>query len=255
MGANAQTTVPTFVASQVLTADQMNQSARTGIPVFASTVTRDAGFGGTGEKTLAEGQLCYVEGTGLQSYNGSSWVTWGAAPSSGLNFVTGATFSTVTSVSLPQGTFSSTYDNYKVIFQLSAVTTGISITGRYRTSGTDNSTARYYQGTTGFQSSNAADNLAQATQTSFSFGSIVTTMTNAAFVLNIDFYEPNINRNEKLATGSKIFHNDNATYSGQHLGLAFDNNGTAFQADSFSFISGTASSMTGSYQVYGYGKS
>jgi hypothetical protein len=81
MGANAQTTVPTFVASQVLTADQQNQSARTGVPVFASTVTRDAAFGGTGEKTLAEGQLAYVEGTGLQTYNGSSWVTWGAAPS------------------------------------------------------------------------------------------------------------------------------------------------------------------------------
>lgn len=77
MGANAQTTVPTFTAGQVLTAAQQNDSARTGVPVFASTVTRDAGFGGSGEKTLAEGQLCYVEGTGLQTYNGSAWVTWG----------------------------------------------------------------------------------------------------------------------------------------------------------------------------------
>ena len=55
MGANAQTTVPTFVTSQVLTADQMNQSARTGVPVFADSTARDAAFGGTGEKTLAEG--------------------------------------------------------------------------------------------------------------------------------------------------------------------------------------------------------
>ena len=77
MGANAQTTVPTFTASQVLTAAQMNASARTGVPVFSTTVTRDAGFGGTGEKTLAEGQLCYVEGTGLQTYNGTSWTTLG----------------------------------------------------------------------------------------------------------------------------------------------------------------------------------
>lgn len=79
MGANAQTTVPTFVASQVLTADQQNQSARTGVPVFATTVTRDAAFGGTGEKTLAEGQLCYIEGTsgGLQQYDGSAWITLG----------------------------------------------------------------------------------------------------------------------------------------------------------------------------------
>ena len=45
MGANAQTTVPTFVAAQVLTADQQNQSARTGVPVFAGTTERDAAFG------------------------------------------------------------------------------------------------------------------------------------------------------------------------------------------------------------------
>ena len=79
MGANAQTSVPTFTASQVLTAQQMNDSARTGVPVAATTVTRDALFGGSGEKVLAEGQLCYVEGTagGLQMYDGSAWINLG----------------------------------------------------------------------------------------------------------------------------------------------------------------------------------
>lgn len=79
MGANAQTTVPTFTASQVLTADQMNQSARTGVPVFANTTARDAAFGGSGEKTLAEGQLCYLEDTNkVQYYNGSAWANLGS---------------------------------------------------------------------------------------------------------------------------------------------------------------------------------
>lgn len=74
MGANAQTTVPTFQASQVLTAQQMNDSARTGVPVFADTTARDAAFGGAGEKTLAEGQLCYLESTDkVQFYNGTAW--------------------------------------------------------------------------------------------------------------------------------------------------------------------------------------
>ena len=78
MGANAQTTVPTFTASQVLTAAQMNNSARTGVPVFATSVERDAGFGGAGEKTLAEGQLCYLEDTNkVQYYDGSSWANLG----------------------------------------------------------------------------------------------------------------------------------------------------------------------------------
>jgi hypothetical protein len=52
MGANAQTTVPSFTIGQVLTADQQNQSARTGVPVFATTVERDAAFGGSRRKNV-----------------------------------------------------------------------------------------------------------------------------------------------------------------------------------------------------------
>ena len=73
MGANAQTAVPAFTAGQVLTAAQQTQ-INTGIPVFATTTTRDAAFGGTGEKTLAEGQFAYLESTNAtQYYDGSTW--------------------------------------------------------------------------------------------------------------------------------------------------------------------------------------
>ena len=78
MGANAQTAVPSFTAGQVLTASQQSQ-INTGIPVFATTTTRDAAFGGTGEKTLAQGQFCYLESTGkLQVYTGSAWSNVGS---------------------------------------------------------------------------------------------------------------------------------------------------------------------------------
>jgi len=73
MGANAQTAVPTFTALEVLTAAQQNQ-INTGVPVFATTVTRDASFGGAGEKTLAEGQFGYQESTKeLRWYSGTAW--------------------------------------------------------------------------------------------------------------------------------------------------------------------------------------
>jgi len=72
--ANTQTTVPLFVAGTVLTAEQQNISAATGVPVFATTVTRDAAFGGS-NKALAEGQLCYLEDSdNIQYYSGSSWI-------------------------------------------------------------------------------------------------------------------------------------------------------------------------------------
>ena len=73
---NEQTSVPLFTAGEVLTAANMNISAGTGVPVFANTTTRDAAFGGAGEKVLAEGQLCYLSSTNVvQQYNGSSWET------------------------------------------------------------------------------------------------------------------------------------------------------------------------------------
>jgi hypothetical protein len=43
---------------------------------FASAVARDAGFGGTGEPTLAEGMICTLDDTNeVQRYSGSAWVT------------------------------------------------------------------------------------------------------------------------------------------------------------------------------------
>ena len=81
MGANAQTTVPKYTALTVLPAASMNISAGTGIPVFATTVTRDAAFGGA-NKVLAEGQTCYLESTNVvQFYDGAAWATVGPAAS------------------------------------------------------------------------------------------------------------------------------------------------------------------------------
>ncbi len=76
--ANTQIKVPLFAAAEVLTAANMNISAGTGIPVFATTVTRDAAFGGAGEKVLAEGQFAYIEASDeLQYYDGSAWAEVG----------------------------------------------------------------------------------------------------------------------------------------------------------------------------------
>jgi hypothetical protein len=115
MGANAQTTVPTFTAAQVLTADQMNQSARTGVPVFADTTARDAGFGGSGEKTLAEGQLCYLESTNVvQYYDGAAWATVGPATAGALVFISSTSIGTGVASVAVTSVFSSTYDSYFV---------------------------------------------------------------------------------------------------------------------------------------------
>ena len=76
MGANAVTTVPVYVSGETLTAADMNIT-NCGVPVFASTATRNDSFGGTGEKTLAQGQMAFVETEGLQFYDGSNWISAG----------------------------------------------------------------------------------------------------------------------------------------------------------------------------------
>lgn len=78
MGANAGTAVPVYASGQVLDAARLNLT-NCGVPVFSGTANRDAAFGGSGEKVLAEGQLCYVEDlTGvaqIQYYDGAAWVS------------------------------------------------------------------------------------------------------------------------------------------------------------------------------------
>jgi len=118
MGANAQTSVPLFVANSVLTAAQQNISAATGVPVFATTVTRDAAFGGS-NKVLAEGQLCYLESTDIvQYYTGAAWATVGPATSGALVRVGGGALSSTSTTF--SNVFSATYDNY--FFSISNLT-------------------------------------------------------------------------------------------------------------------------------------
>ena len=100
--ANEQTSVPLYAAAEVLTAANMNISAGTGVPVFATTVTRDAAFGGAGEKVLAEGQLCYLSASNIvQYYDGAAWATVGPTASKIAQVVqsTSATLTTSTSTS------------------------------------------------------------------------------------------------------------------------------------------------------------
>jgi hypothetical protein len=135
MGVNAQTSVPAFTAGQVLTAAQMTE-VNTGIPVFADTTARDAAFGGTGEKVLAEGQMAYIEASDTtEYYDGSAWKTLGPA---GMAVVQAETsFSAVVSYSA-NDVFTSSYRNYRIIFN---PTQGAgSITMKLRVGGADTST-------------------------------------------------------------------------------------------------------------------
>ena len=252
MGANAQTSVPTFTAGDVLTAANMNISAATGVPVFSTTTTRDAAFGGTGEKVLAEGQMCYVENlTGvaqLQYYDGAAW---NSLTSGGLVYLTGAAFTTATSFSLPANTFTSTYRNYRLTVTLTAVTSDADLTLRLRSSGSDNTTSNYDGAFAGRTNAGAAQNYDTAGGTAINIGE--QDNTEIFYSANLDILGPQVAEPTRIL--GQFMGQLKTAANGKYYVSGGGNFRLTTQFDSLSFISSVASSLTGTYRVYAYADS
>ena len=245
MGANAVTSVYDFTAGQILTAAQMD-NVNCGVPVFATTTTRDAAFGGSGEKTLAEGQFAYIEATNTtQYYDGAAWQTVGG----GLTLIESNTFSAVSSVSASANVFSSTYSFYRVIFHLTACSANMEVYLRMRAAGTDYAGSNYYYSGSGYVSTSGTSGF--STSGTYQFTGYVTTASSDLFAYSSDIYNPNAATYTNIVGQSFT---SNSAYSGsvgtiQSAGVVR----TATQYDSFSFVASTGN-FTGRYAIYGYNK-
>jgi hypothetical protein len=241
MGANAQTSVPVFTSGQVLTAQQQTE-INTGIPVFATSVERDAAFGGTGEKTLAEGQFAFLEDTDTtQYYDGASWKAVGVAP--GLVLVATATASAVASVSI-DNCFTSTYENYRIIGAFTASTGSGNVTMKLRASSTDTS-------------ANYTSQLLQASSTTVSTAlnaegtdewyvvSFNTTGKTSSF--SMDVYRPQTAQITAM-TSSGLWVDVSGTIG---LQTVVGRQSDATQFDGFTILF-TSTNITGTIRVYGY---
>lgn len=239
--ANTQTTVPTFVPGQVLEAAQLVNSAATGVPVFATTVTRDAGFGGAGEKALAEGQLCYLESTNVvQYYDGAAWATLAPAPaaSSGLTFIS-STNASGNSFTI-SGCFSATYDNY--VIQLSNITTASS-PGKFRMrlgSGTAHAFNLQFIATT-----SAGNMSADSSASSGNFFNIDAGYTQKGGVINLN--SPFLST---FTTASSL----NQTQSEFYLMSGIETSSTSFTDITFSNVN-AVNFNGGTVKIFGYANS
>ena len=245
--ANTQTSVPVFTSGQVLTAQQQTE-INTGIPVFATSVERDAAFGGTGEKTLAEGQFAFLEDTNAtQFYDGSTWQAVGVAP--GLVLINSTAFSAVTEISLPNDTFSASYENYKITISINTAVSGANITGRFRTAGSDNTTANYQTMFLGITQSGSATNETALSGSSILLGE---TGTQARSGYSFDVLQPFATLTTEIVgnyTCRNSASNGNITRTGGgQFGLT-----TSF--DSFTLISSVADNISGTIRAYGYANS
>jgi hypothetical protein len=226
------------VAGEVLTAADLNIT-NSGIPVFASTVERDAAFGGTGEKTLAEGQYAYLESTNQTLvYDGSNWISVGVAPALVL-IKTQTVGTTVASVQVTDA-FSATYDNYLVTIDgtvgstaaYSGLILGATTTGYYNGS-------NYFAYDTGTPNARASNNGAKFVD----IGRINTLGSNT----KIEFTSPFLT----VRTGILYSNSSYETGTGGAFhGGGFLDNATSYTAFTFSPNSGTITG--GTIRVYGY---
>jgi len=242
MGANAQTSVPAFTAGQVLTAQQQTE-INTGVPVFATTTTRDAAFGGTGEKVLAQGQLAYIEASDVvQYYNGTTWATLAPASASALTLVSATTIGSAVSSVTVSNAFSSTYDNYLILLNGGAA----SVAADYIYLTLGSTTAGYNQG--GSSSVYSASNLGperRANTTSWYGGYMNTAGINGQITL----MGPNMSENTFI---NAVFASGRTADAGYQV-PGFLNDTTAYTA--FTLTTGSGTITGGTIRVYGYANS
>lgn len=130
-----------FTAGAVLTAAQVDgYLMEQAVMNFAGTAARGSALSGV----VAAGMVAHVGAGTLTVYDGSAWQqVYPNTP--GLVYVAGTAFSAVSSVSV-NNCFTSTYANYRVTIELSAMsaTSGAALRARLRVSGSDNSSSNYY---------------------------------------------------------------------------------------------------------------
>ena len=243
MGANAQTSVPSFTAGQTLTALQQTQ-INTGIPVFADTTARDAAFGGSGEKTLAEGQFAFLEDTNLtQFYDGSTWQPVGATP--GLACVKAETTVTATNSVTADGVFTSSYTNYLVLVNYTISGAG-QIKIKLRASGTPASTNYNLVYIEAFSSSVTAATV--ASQTSYIVGAYGSGNEGA---ISVELFGPQLAKPTTIQTRNTS--TNGVSYTTPITELWNGNHSTATAYDGIEIFT-TGTNWSGSYAIYGYSK-
>ena len=240
---NEQTSVPLFASGEVLTAANMNISAGTGVPVFASTTTRDAAFGGASEKVLAEGQLCYLSSTNVvQYYDGAAWATVGPATAGAVTLLETLSPSAAATSQFTDGIITSSYNFYEVKYDLNTT-----FSAQMRNAGSTITAGNYTRGGVTVSTAGTLNNNYNTGETSLRIQT--STATPQRFAGTIRLYAPSTSANQLFT-----FDTSWSQYSGatQQTGAGLTYIYEANQVYTSLLFTATSGTLTGTIKLYGW---
>jgi hypothetical protein len=186
------------------------------------------------------GQLLSVDSS---TASGMAWVN------PGLTLISTTSFSAVGTASLPTSTFTSTYDNYRLIIKISATTSDSVLYMKMRASGTDSS-AGYYYAIMGLLSTPATANKNGENVTTGIFLQDLDTGSSAKPTWStIDIFTPQIAQ-PTLMNIQSVANSQTGTPAAS-VGMGYHTPSTAY--DSVTLVP-SAGNISGSIVVYGYNK-
>lgn len=165
-------------------------------------------------------------------------------------YLTGGSFSGVTSVSLPTNTFTSSYRNYRLFFQITSSTADADISMRLRASGSDITTSNYDNVWWVIANTGGSSLTSSLSQSSWTMGEVDS--ANPWCYINLDVIAPQVTTNT-FVTGQYSFVDKAGSNYITRTGSGVFRLTTS--VDALSVISSVASSITGVYRVYGYTES
>lgn len=200
----------------------------------SSAVTR-LGVGSTGQVLTVAGGV-------------PSWAT-PSASGSGLTYITGASFTSVTAANV-NNCFTSTYQAYLIVLTIDNYSIDQPLYMRFRASGSDNSTSNYVRNTAEMNSTGIANSFLDNT-TEIRLGAVDSAWSNARFGAVMTIQNPQLAK-ATLAHLSVV----NTGYASEpthNFGNGVFKSSTQF--DGFSIVTLRTDTMTGNYKVYGYANS
>ena len=232
-----------FTNGSVLPASDVNTYLMDqSVMVFSSSATRAAAL-----TAPVEGMLTWLQDTNqYEYYTGAG--AWAPLSSSGLVLLSTTSFSAVASQAIPVGSFSASYDFYRVICDLTNATSDANIFVKMRASGTDSSLSYYGAvgnvSVTGTYASSAVNNGISGFLVS-EVDSGTASNHRSSFVMDL--------QRPFAATNTTMQVLASATSS---LGAVYSNFGGGVHQVSTSYdqinVIASAGNITGKIQVYGY---